>query len=256
MALDALGDRTRRTILELLSGGERSVGEIAEHLPVSRPAVSQHLRVLERASLVESRRAGTRSIYSLSRTGLIPLRRYIELLWGDALDAFADYAANRPEREKQEITLETEIDPIRKSKIVALAPRQAFDLFTSEINRWWPRATHSVGEEQTEEVIFECVLDGRIYERRSDGSVAEWGRVTLWDPPRVVEFTWYPGRGPKTAGEVRVEFLEHARGTLVSLTHGGWERLGPTAAETRAEHDTGWDYVFGQCYVQAAVGRA
>jgi DNA-binding transcriptional ArsR family regulator len=88
-AFDALGDRTRRRILELLQDGERAVGELAGELPVSRPAVSQHLRVLEGAGLVTARREGTRHLYAVDPTGLAQLRDYLETFWDTTLAAFA-----------------------------------------------------------------------------------------------------------------------------------------------------------------------
>ena len=93
--LDALGDPTRRAVLEVLRGGARPVGEIAKHLPVSRPAVSQHLRVLKEAGLVRDRQEGTRRLYSLDAQGLSALRSYLESYWDTALAAFKE-AADRP----------------------------------------------------------------------------------------------------------------------------------------------------------------
>ena len=87
-ALTALADPTRRSVFETLSEGPRSVGDLARELPVSRPAVSQHLRVLERAGLVRARRDGTRNFYSVNGDGLAELRDYFEGFWDDALAAF------------------------------------------------------------------------------------------------------------------------------------------------------------------------
>jgi DNA-binding transcriptional ArsR family regulator len=86
--MDALGDPTRRAIFERLRSGARSVGEIAAELPVSRPAVSQHLRVLKEAGLVTERRNGTRRLYRLDPDGLGELRRYVDEYWTEALAAF------------------------------------------------------------------------------------------------------------------------------------------------------------------------
>jgi DNA-binding transcriptional ArsR family regulator len=88
--LDALGDPTRRAVLELLRDGARPVGEIARDLPVSRPAVSQHLRVLKGAGLVRDRREGTRRLYSVDATGLSALRTYLETYWDSTLAAFKE----------------------------------------------------------------------------------------------------------------------------------------------------------------------
>jgi DNA-binding transcriptional ArsR family regulator len=90
--MDALGDRTRRAIFEQLRKGPRAVGEIADELPVSRPAVSQHLRVLKEAGLVSERRNGTRRIYRVDQDGLAGLRAYFDEFWNEALAAFKEAA--------------------------------------------------------------------------------------------------------------------------------------------------------------------
>ena len=87
-AIGALGDPTRRAILERLLGGPKSVGELARGLPVSRPAVSQHLRVLKDAELVSERREGTRRLYRLDPKGLAELRAYFDRFWSEALAGF------------------------------------------------------------------------------------------------------------------------------------------------------------------------
>jgi DNA-binding transcriptional ArsR family regulator len=84
----ALADPTRRRIFESLRSGPRAVGELADDLPVSRPAVSQHLKVLKEAGLLRQRRQGTRSYYSIDPRGLEPLRTYLESFWGEVLTAF------------------------------------------------------------------------------------------------------------------------------------------------------------------------
>jgi DNA-binding transcriptional ArsR family regulator len=86
--LGLLGDPTRRAIFELLAQHPRSVGELARQLPVTRPAVSQHLRVLKDGGLVLSRPAGTRRVYQLDPEGVRALRTYLDRVWGDALRAF------------------------------------------------------------------------------------------------------------------------------------------------------------------------
>jgi DNA-binding transcriptional ArsR family regulator len=88
-ALGALGDPTRRLIFELLVRRPRVVGELANELPVSRPAVSQHLKVLKEAGLVTDHAEGTRRLYRIDRRGVAALRAYLDGLWDDALTAFA-----------------------------------------------------------------------------------------------------------------------------------------------------------------------
>lgn len=84
----ALGDPTRRAVFERLAEGGRPVGELARELPVSRPAVSQHLKVLKDAGLVIDRRAGSRRIYQLDPEGVGALRAYLDRFWSQALTAF------------------------------------------------------------------------------------------------------------------------------------------------------------------------
>jgi DNA-binding transcriptional ArsR family regulator len=88
--LDALGDRTRRQIVEQLRRGPSSVGELAAGLPVSRPAVSQHLTVLRRSGLVSYEERGTRNIYRLDPAGLGGLRAWLDDFWQAALVSYAD----------------------------------------------------------------------------------------------------------------------------------------------------------------------
>jgi DNA-binding transcriptional ArsR family regulator len=95
--LDALGDRTRRQIFELLKSGPRSVGELAADLPVSRPAVSQHLRVLEDVGLVTHRRNGTRHLYELDSSGVRVLRDWVDGFWDEALARFKTVADRKGE---------------------------------------------------------------------------------------------------------------------------------------------------------------
>ena len=85
---DALGDPTRRAIFERLAERPRAVGELASELPVSRPAVSQHLKVLKHARLVIDQRAGTRRIYQVDPDGLRALRGYLDHFWDQALAGF------------------------------------------------------------------------------------------------------------------------------------------------------------------------
>src|SRR5580658_8760849 len=91
-ALDALGDATRRTIFERLARGPSAVGELAATLPVTRPAVSQHLRVLKAAGLVTETAQGTRRIYRIDPRGIGAMRDWLDNHWGTALDAFKVFA--------------------------------------------------------------------------------------------------------------------------------------------------------------------
>src|ERR687892_1128791 len=95
--LTALGDPTRRTIFERLAERPRAVGELARELPVSRPAVSQHLKVLKEAGLVMDRPEGARRIYRLDPDGIGALRAYLDQYWTSALAAYKTAVEQRPE---------------------------------------------------------------------------------------------------------------------------------------------------------------
>ena len=99
LAFTALGDRTRLEVFEQLASRPRAVGELAALLPVSRPAVSQHLKVLKDAGLVIDRRAGTRRIYEVNPAGVGALRDYLDQFWNRALLAFKA-AAEQPDEEQ------------------------------------------------------------------------------------------------------------------------------------------------------------
>lgn len=96
---DALGDPTRREIFERLAERPRAVGELAGTLPVSRPAVSQHLRVLKDAGLVTDRAAGSRRIYQVDPAGLSAMRSYLDRFWNQSLASFKQVAERRLKEE-------------------------------------------------------------------------------------------------------------------------------------------------------------
>jgi DNA-binding transcriptional ArsR family regulator len=97
--LTALADPTRRAILERLARSPGAVGELAREMPVSRPAVSQHLKVLKSAGLVTDRAAGTRRVYSVDSAGVAAIREYFEQFWQQSLASFRT-AASKPIQEE------------------------------------------------------------------------------------------------------------------------------------------------------------
>jgi DNA-binding transcriptional ArsR family regulator len=99
--LAVIADPTRQTVLELLRRRPLRVGELAEHLPVSRPAVSQHLKILKDANLVREHREGTRHFFSLNPAGFSGIREYVDSMWNDALNAFAAYVSEQTASEKK-----------------------------------------------------------------------------------------------------------------------------------------------------------
>jgi DNA-binding transcriptional ArsR family regulator len=98
--LDALGDATRMAIFQKLANGPIAVNELARQLPVSRPAVSQHLKVLKEAGLVRDEKEGTRRLYRLDPEGVARLRAHFDQMWTKAMSAFKDVVENPPTGER------------------------------------------------------------------------------------------------------------------------------------------------------------
>lgn len=146
------------------------------------------------------------------------------------------------------------LPPVRKSVTVKRSPADAFRLFTEGIGRWWPMHTHSVGQADAVSVVMEPRPGGRLVERTRDGAEHEWGRVTAWEPPSRVVFTWHPGRGEDTAQEVEVRFTAAGDGARVDLEHRGWDVLGDDGKRTRDEYEQGWEPVFVQGFGMTASG--
>jgi DNA-binding transcriptional ArsR family regulator len=109
--LDALGDRTRREIVERLRDGPLPVGQLAERLTVGRPAVSKHLRVLEGAGVVEHHRIGTRNLYALAPAGLVALQQWLVDTWDRTLSAYAKAVAAKVAEKAAENKAEREEHP-------------------------------------------------------------------------------------------------------------------------------------------------
>ena len=229
---EALGDPNRRHILRLLSEGDKPVGQIAAALPISRPAVSRHLRLLKEAGLVAEEARGTSRIYHLREEGLLAVQEYLERVWGDAARRFRLMAEN------------TGVDgmtaPLRMSFDVACSAGHAFTVWTSGIGTWWPPDHTMTG--RAEAVVLQGGVGGRIYERTADGTEHEWGEVTVWQPPARLAYLWYLGRDRAEATEVEIRFLaQGTEATRVEIEHRGWERLSPqTARPWRDRNQANW----------------
>lgn len=147
------------------------------------------------------------------------------------------------------MTVQTKIEPIFKSLTVDRSLNETFAFYTEQMDSWWPKATHSIGQKGVETVTMECRQGGRIYETHKDGTEALWGTILEWDAPNQFVHSWHVGRGPDQSTEVEVTFKDVGNGqTLVELTHRNWERLGEDAVEARKGYDGGWDHVFGACF--------
>jgi hypothetical protein len=140
---------------------------------------------------------------------------------------------------------QTAIEPVHKTLVVNVGPERAFEVFTREIGTWWPLGTHSIGETEIVEVVFEERVGGRVFERHTDGTEADWGTVLSWDPPVSFSMTWSPGSDPAKATELSVRFAAESEGTRVDLEHRGWEILAERAHQSRNSYDGGWETVLG-----------
>ena len=141
--------------------------------------------------------------------------------------------------------------PIVKTVAVPVSPEKAFERFTSDLQSWWPSHQHSVSAgsgDEPKDIVLELLLDGAIYEILPDGSRADWGQITAWSPSTGFSMTWHPGKEASAATLVELRFDAVAEGTVVTLTHSGWQVLAEQADSTRKGYDGGWDYVLGECF--------
>lgn len=210
---NALGDPTRRAIFRRVAEAPCAVGEIAREMPISRPAVSQHLRVLKDAGLVTDRAEGTKRIYAVDAAGLTKLR--IDLL-------------------------------VRKNLFVSAPPQRCFDAFTKQMGTWWPLASHHVGKVEAKGGGIEDHVGGRVFEIGVDGSECVWGHVIAWDPPARFVFTFELDASFQVDAtiktEIDVRFIAENGGTRVELVHRGLRAYGAKAEEMRTTFDGpgGW----------------
>lgn len=132
------------------------------------------------------------------------------------------------------------LEPLRVSVRVERRPQEAFEVFTSGLARWWPLATHSLGQEKAVTCGIEPGAGGLVYEVDADGRRQAWGRVLAWDPPRRLLLSWHPGRPAEQAQEVEVRFRPDGTGTRVELEHRDWQKLGAEAEAVRGRYGEGW----------------
>jgi DNA-binding transcriptional ArsR family regulator/uncharacterized protein YndB with AHSA1/START domain len=235
--LDLLGDATRRRILELLRGNPSSVAAIAGALPVSRPAVSKHLRMLKEAGLVTDRAEGTRRIYRLRPEGFRSVVAYWDGFWDETLTRFKEHVEGGIEMTDTQ-------QAIHKEVLIGAAQEDTFRMFTQEMAAWWPFEGKQVIEAAKDAVVIEPFPGGRIYERAVDGREAEWGSVQEYVAPSRLVLRWHPGYGPEQATTVTVDLEAVADDlTRLSLVHDGWEVHGSDAADRAAGYTSGWDVV-------------
>ena len=249
--LDALATETRRAIYTMLLEHPRSVGDIARRLPVSRPAVSQHLKVLLDADLVRVTSVGNRRVYSADPTGIAALRGWVDQMWDMAMGSFADFAQREMEKDMQE---SDRIEPLVKVITVPGEPGFVFELFTKRMGEWWPLDTHSVGGEDAVDARVDPGVGGRVYEVTRDGVEHDWARIREWEPGERLGLDWYPGLPVSQATHVEITFRQTSDGTEMTLVHDGWEARGADALRVRESYQTGWDLVLERLPGAVPVG--
>jgi uncharacterized protein YndB with AHSA1/START domain len=150
-----------------------------------------------------------------------------------------------------------ELPPLRKVIEVRVPAAEAFRLWTEAIGRWWPLASHSVGQADAVACVIEARTGGRIFETTRAGAEHLWGRITVFDPPHRLAFTWHPGRQPGDHTIVEVTFSPSGTGrTRLELAHSGWP---VDAGARRADYDRGWQALLRDdfaAYVAATAARA
>jgi DNA-binding transcriptional ArsR family regulator/uncharacterized protein YndB with AHSA1/START domain len=242
----ALGDRTRRTIFERVARRPCAVSELARGLPVSRPAVSQHLKVLKEAGLVTDRPAGNRRIYSVNHNGLSKLRTELDQFWADALAAYK--TAVEQKRTGESMTAPAEATVVRHEIVVNVPIERAFSFFTEGFGSFKPPA-HNLLAVEIAETVFEPRVGGHLYDRGIDGSECHWARVLAYDRPHRVVIswdispTWQIETNPGKTSEVEVRFIAEApERTRVELEHRNLDRHGEGWEAVRAgvDGDEGW----------------
>ena len=242
--LTALADPTRRAIFERLAQAPSPVGEVARELPVSRPAVSQHLKVLKSAGLVTDHPAGTRRVYSVDPAGLAAIRDYFDQFWQQSLARFQSVASQPPPG--GDMTTQLPAASVTTGVDVEAPIEHAFRVFTEGIGSWW-NPEHHILQAELAEMVFEPHAGGHIIDRGTDGSECRWARVLAYDPPHRVCFSWdinlrwqlEPDLAKTSEVEVTFSAEEPSR-TRVVLTHRHLERHGEGWEQMRDAVSSGW----------------
>jgi uncharacterized protein YndB with AHSA1/START domain len=142
------------------------------------------------------------------------------------------------------------LPPVVKTLVVARAQADAFRLYTAEIAKWWPAATHSLGQAKVAEVVLEPRAGGRLFERWHDGTENLWGTILVWEPPHRLVHSWHVATDREHASEVELRFgALGSQRTRVTLEHRHWERMsGERAPAVRESYEGGWEIVLRQRY--------
>lgn len=132
------------------------------------------------------------------------------------------------------------LEPIQRSIDVPTNQQAAFERFTSQFGDWWPRYSHSIGGRRIKRLVFECRVGGLIYEEHHDGTRMLWGKVTVFDAPHHVAFTFHPSLKESDAQLIEVRFLPDGAGTRVELTSAGWGEISKAAQRAYGAYRLNW----------------
>ena len=146
------------------------------------------------------------------------------------------------------------MNPLDITFAVACSPAHAFEMWTARTSLWWPTG-HSVSADPGLTVTFEPRAGGRIFERTPTGDEHDWGEILDWEPPYRLRYLWHIRRDRRDATDVEITFAAHGDGTLVTIVHSGWERLGAAGPEWRDRNRQGWTGLVPH-YRQACADRA
>jgi uncharacterized protein YndB with AHSA1/START domain len=136
------------------------------------------------------------------------------------------------------------IEPLQLSFEVACSPATAFSLWTERASTWWP-VDHSASGQRGIKIVFEDHVGGRVYEITQSGSEHDWGKITAWEPPSLLAYSWHLHFAPNEATDVEIRFIDKGEGlTAVEITHDGWERLGEQGRQRREGNLAGWTSVY------------
>ena len=241
--LTALGDPTRQAIVDRLVDGPMAVGELASTMSISRPAVSQHLKVLKDLGLVTDAKQGTRpAVPGRSRCagrGAGPPRRVLVTGAGRVRRRPRPTTTLHPNGAG---TVITDQGDVRHELLVDMTPEAAWDRFTTRMTEWWP-SEHHIGSAPIQEILVEPKVGGRWYTIHTDGSETSTGVVRTWEPPSRLELTWQITAAwefdPRFITTVAVQFTDAGDGrTLVELEHRGLEAYGDDADGMRTTFDS------------------
>lgn len=145
------------------------------------------------------------------------------------------------------------VDPLRLTLDVACSVEHAFTVWTTRIDTWWP-ADHTVSGDPGTTVLLEPFSGGRIFERTRAGDEHDWGRVTVWEPPTRLGYTWHLRADATDATDVLITFQPAAAGaTRLVIEHAGWDRLGARGIAWRERNQGGWAALLPH-YAAAAAG--